>query len=83
MSGQLGVSRRENTVSSNPGIRIRNCSQTEGRTCSGSIVTFFYPSTEWDMEQPFECRCGAKVRTEWFYSEFQIARADVDNPSPV
>ncbi|KAJ3489644.1 hypothetical protein NLI96_g1966 [Meripilus lineatus] len=26
----------------------------------GEYITFFYPSTEWDMEQPFECRCGAK-----------------------
>lgn len=21
-------------------------------------LTFFYPSTEWDMAQPFDCRCG-------------------------
>lgn len=21
-------------------------------------VTFFYPSTEWEMDQAFECRCG-------------------------
>ena len=26
----------------------------------GSAVTFFYPSTEWDMAQPFKCLCGAK-----------------------
>jgi hypothetical protein len=25
-------------------------------------MTFFYPSTEWDMEQSFECQCGAPVR---------------------
>ncbi|KAI0084490.1 hypothetical protein BDY19DRAFT_997703 [Irpex rosettiformis] len=23
----------------------------------GDEITFFYPSTEWDMEQPFNCRC--------------------------
>ena len=23
----------------------------------GEELTFFYPSTEWDMSQPFECRC--------------------------
>jgi hypothetical protein len=23
-------------------------------------ITFFYPSTEWDMAQPFKCNCGAK-----------------------
>ena len=24
----------------------------------GDDITFFYPSTEWDMEQPFRCQCG-------------------------
>ncbi|CAO1606318.1 hypothetical protein XANCAGTX0491_009817 [Xanthoria calcicola] len=23
----------------------------------GDLLTFFYPSTEWDMVQPFECTC--------------------------
>lgn len=27
----------------------------------GDVLEFFYPSTEWDMAQPFECSCGAKV----------------------
>ena len=26
----------------------------------GDELTFFYPSTEWDMQQPFSCHCGAK-----------------------
>jgi hypothetical protein len=26
----------------------------------GCPITFFYPSTEWDMAQPFECNCGSK-----------------------
>ncbi|ODM17277.1 hypothetical protein SI65_06952 [Aspergillus cristatus] len=25
----------------------------------GDALTFFYPSSEWDMGQPFECACGA------------------------
>lgn len=25
----------------------------------GDELTFFYPSTEWDMAQPFDCLCGA------------------------
>ncbi|MCJ1286206.1 hypothetical protein MMC26_005551 [Xylographa opegraphella] len=25
----------------------------------GDKLTFFYPSTEWAMAQPFECRCGS------------------------
>ena len=24
-------------------------------------VTFFYPSTEWELDQAFECRCGTPV----------------------
>jgi hypothetical protein len=26
---------------------------------AGEELTFFYPSTEWDMAEPFDCRCGA------------------------
>ena len=26
----------------------------------GDELTFFYPSTEWDMVQPFACLCGSK-----------------------
>jgi hypothetical protein len=26
-----------------------------------STVTFFYPSTEWDMAQPFKCKCDEPV----------------------
>lgn len=25
----------------------------------GDEVTFFYPSTEWEMSQPFDCHCGS------------------------
>jgi hypothetical protein len=24
----------------------------------GEELTFFYPSTEWIMDKPFECKCG-------------------------
>ncbi|KAE8147128.1 hypothetical protein BDV25DRAFT_132359 [Aspergillus avenaceus] len=27
----------------------------------GDTLTFFYPSTEWKMAQPFQCECGAGV----------------------
>lgn len=27
----------------------------------GQDITFFYPSTEWDMAQGFDCTCGAEV----------------------
>jgi hypothetical protein len=26
----------------------------------GDALTFFYPSSEWDMAQPFDCTCGEK-----------------------
>ncbi|KAI0120644.1 putative galactose-proton symport [Xylariales sp. AK1849] len=26
----------------------------------GDELTFFYPSTEWDMVQPFKCTCGSR-----------------------
>ena len=26
---------------------------------AGDELTFFYPSSEWDMSQPFDCRCGS------------------------
>ncbi|KAL8981570.1 MAG: hypothetical protein Q9205_003687 [Flavoplaca limonia] len=27
----------------------------------GDLLTFFYPSTEWDMAQPFECHCNDQL----------------------
>ncbi|MCG2612998.1 SET domain-containing protein-lysine N-methyltransferase [Terrimonas sp. NA20] len=27
---------------------------------TGDEMTFFYPSTEWDMAQPFDCHCGCR-----------------------
>ncbi|KIM82932.1 hypothetical protein PILCRDRAFT_7382 [Piloderma croceum F 1598] len=27
----------------------------------GSPLTFFYPSTEWNLAKPFDCRCGART----------------------
>lgn len=26
---------------------------------AGDELRFFYPSTEWEMQEPFDCRCGA------------------------
>jgi hypothetical protein len=33
----------------------------EGGLKKGDELTFFYPSTEWDMAQKFECKCGEDV----------------------
>lgn len=27
----------------------------------GEALTFFYPSTEWEMADPFDCQCGSSV----------------------
>ncbi|KAJ5223901.1 hypothetical protein N7468_008443 [Penicillium chermesinum] len=32
---------------------------------AGDALTFFYPSTEWDMDQPFHCTCGAEECRGW------------------
>lgn len=32
---------------------------------TGDELTFFYPSTEWDMAQTFECQCGAENCLHW------------------
>jgi hypothetical protein len=31
----------------------------------GDPITFFYPSSEWEMAQPFKCNCGAKECWGW------------------
>ena len=36
---------------------VRVNPQLERGLKQGDELTFFYPSTEWDMAQPFECRC--------------------------
>lgn len=28
---------------------------------AGEAITFFYPSTEWDMDKPFSCSCGSPL----------------------
>ncbi|OCF39175.1 hypothetical protein I317_07035 [Kwoniella heveanensis CBS 569] len=38
-------------------VRARS-SSTQGIK-EGEAITFFYPSTEWDMAQGFDCSCGA------------------------
>src|SRR2546423_14616236 len=31
----------------------------------GDELTFFYPSTEWEMAQPFACNCGTRTCRKW------------------
>ncbi|KIV89943.1 hypothetical protein PV10_07297 [Exophiala mesophila] len=42
-------------------IRVAARRDKDGKTIGiteGEVITFFYPSTEWDMDQPFDCICG-------------------------
>ena len=46
----------------------------------GDPLTFFYPSTEWDMTQPFECKCGAprgKCKA-WIDGAAKMSREELD-----
>lgn len=40
----------------------------------GDQFTFFYPSTEWEMAQPFSCQCGTPVCIGQVAGASQIAR---------
>jgi SET domain-containing protein len=42
----------------------------------GEDLTFFYPSTEWDMAQGFDCSCGAKVSLGTKSQEKKEAESD-------
>jgi hypothetical protein len=39
----------------------------------GDALTFFYPSTEWDMAQPFDCTCGATKCRKWIAGAGQMS----------
>ncbi|KAJ4349648.1 uncharacterized protein N0V89_008265 [Didymosphaeria variabile] len=39
---------------------VRVNPEMKGGLTAGEELTFFYPSTEYDMAQPFECRCQEK-----------------------
>lgn len=40
----------------------------------GDPLTYFYPSTEWDMAQPFKCNCGAKECLGWISGAKDVDR---------
>ena len=41
----------------------------------GDDLTFFYPSTEWDMAQPFACNCGTKTCRTWIAGAKEMGMA--------
>ena len=46
----------------------------------GDPLTFFYPSTEWEMAQPFRCACGAEegVCKQWIAGAKQMRREELE-----
>ncbi|KAJ9124864.1 hypothetical protein QFC24_002793 [Naganishia onofrii] len=51
----------------------------------GEVLTFFYPSTEWDMGAPFDCNCGESnclgtIRGAKHLSLAQLKQQEFINP---
>lgn len=45
---------------------------------AGEELTFFYPSTEWDMQHPFVCRCGTPECIGTVSGAKHVARETLD-----
>lgn len=45
----------------------------------GDALTFFYPSSEWEMDQPFHCNCGAgdKVCRGWISGAKNMSKEEL------
>jgi hypothetical protein len=43
----------------------------------GDELTFFYPSTEWEMAQPFACNCGATTCKKWIAGAKDMGMAEL------
>jgi hypothetical protein len=39
----------------------------------GDPLTFWYPSTEWEMAQPFKCTCRSEACKDWISGAGQMA----------
>ena len=39
----------------------------------GDMLTFWYPSSEWEMAQPFECSCGSERCKGWISGAGQMS----------
>jgi hypothetical protein len=44
---------------------------------AGDALTFFYPTTEWEMDQPFVCKCGEKECKKQIRGAKFMARDDL------
>lgn len=46
---------------------------------SGEEFCFFYPSTEWDMQEAFECQCGSKNCIQYIQGAQHLSPEHLDN----
>jgi len=46
---------------------------------AGDPLTFFYPSTEWDMDQPFDCQCGTKSCLRFIAGAAQLSMDQLED----
>lgn len=44
----------------------------------GEEFTFFYPSTEWKMDQPFICACGASQCLKQIQGAYYLSVSDIE-----
>ncbi|KAG8708367.1 hypothetical protein FRC08_018929 [Ceratobasidium sp. 394] len=44
----------------------------------GDDISFFYPSTEWDSPQPFDCRCKAQNCVGYYAGSKYLSRQQVE-----
>lgn len=49
---------------------------------AGEELTFFYPSTEWEMAEPFDCHCGAPGCLHSIRGARELTREELA-PSPL
>jgi hypothetical protein len=54
-------------------MEIRVAHDREGGIKEGDELTFFYPSTEWEMAQPFQCRCREAKCRGWIAGASQMS----------
>jgi hypothetical protein len=47
----------------------------------GDVLTFFYPSTEWELDQPFHCACGVGDRAckGWISGAKTMSREELED----
>ncbi|KAG8728631.1 hypothetical protein FRC12_021613 [Ceratobasidium sp. 428] len=72
--------------SCNPNVALdvssSNCSKWHARVLKkinpGDEITIFYPSTEWDSPQPFDCRCRTQNCVGYYRGSKYLSRQRVE-----